>query len=203
MKERKSYSRHTLLPYRRALNRIWKITFLLGIVLVAAWWWAPWDDQGDGLISIELMLLAAAIIAFIVTFVFFVARYLAYVQPYQKYLKLQTPFLRMNISYRRMRGVRPVLVQQIFPKEEISRSQRNSLESYYGKTALVLEMRSFPIDESLLKLLLPSSMFTTQFKGLVLIVPDWMKLSTEIDTLRGTQRKSIKDRTWTQESRGW
>jgi hypothetical protein len=203
MKERKSYGRHTLLPYRRALNRIWKITFLLAIVLAAAWWWGPWKDQRDGLFSIDLIMFAAAGIAFVLTIFFLLARHMAYVQPYQKYIKVASPFLRMNISYRRMQGVRPVLVQQIFPKDEIRRSQLNALEPYYGKTAVVLELRSFPVNESLLKLLLPSWMFTSQFKGLVLIVPDWMKLSTEIDTFRGTQRKSIKDREWIQDSHTW
>lgn len=203
MKERKSYSRHTLLPYRRAMNRIWKITLILGIVLAIAWGWGLWDDQGVVLVSADLLLLAAAGLAFVVTFFFLAARNMAYVQPFQKYLKLVTPFLRMNISYRRMRSVRPVLVQQVFPKEEINRSQRNTLEPFFGKTAVVLELRSFPINESLLRFILPSTMFSSQFKGLVLIVPDWMKLSTEIDTFRGMQRKSIKDRDWVQDGRVW
>ena len=109
----------------------------------------------------------------------------------------------MNISYRRMKSVRPVLVQQVFPKNEISGSMRSTLEPYYGKTAILIELRSFPVNESMLKILLPSSLFSINIKGFVLIVPEWMKLSTEIDTFRGTQTKSIKDREWAEYNASW
>ena len=99
--------------------------------------------------------------------------------------------------------MRPVLVQQVFPKNEISGTMRSTLEPYYGKTAILLELKSFPVSESMLKILLPSTLFSTNTKGFVLIVPDWMKLSTEIDTFRGTQTKSIKDREWAEYSASW
>ena len=203
MKQRKSASRHTLLLYRRYVNRIWKITLLLGLMLSFLWVWRWINTENSALFSTDTLLLAGAVLALILTVFFFLARYMSYVQPYEKYLKVVTPFLRMNLSYRRMRSVRPVLVQQIFPKADSKRSQRNALEPFYGKTAVIIELKKFPVNESMLRVFLPSTMFTRQFTGLVLIVPDWMKLSTEIDTYRGLQSRSIKDRAWAEENKGW
>jgi len=194
--KQKSSNRHVLLPYYRSLNRIWKICLLLGISLTTVWYLDLWNTQADAMIGLDLILLVAVGLSFILAVFFFVTRFFTYVQPFQNYLKFVTPFLRMNISYRRMKSVRPVLVQQVFPKNELRGYKRNTLEPYFGKTAIVLELKSFPVDESKLRIMLPSSLFSTHHKGLVLIVPDWMKLSTEIDTFRGTQIRSIKDREW-------
>jgi hypothetical protein len=203
VKERKAGSHHALLLYQRSMNRIWKITLLLGVVLAFAWGWGFWETKTISIVSVNTLMLAAASLAFMLTVFFFLGRYMAYVQPSQKYLKLVTPFLRMKISYRRMRSVRPMLVQQIFPKAESSRSLRNALEPFYGKTAVVIELQGFPISESRLRMFLPSAMFSRQFTGLVLIVPDWMLLSTEIDSYRGTLSRSIKDRSWSDSRKGW
>jgi hypothetical protein len=108
-------------------------------------------------------------------------------------LKIVTPFLRFHISYQRMRSVRPTLTQQVFPPEKSSWSQRSFLEPFYGKTVLVVDLKGFPIRPGLLKLFLPDSMFARSTTGLVLMVPDWMQLSTDIDTFRGTwlQKESV------------
>lgn len=203
MKTRKSGSRHPLLLYQRFMNRIWKITFLLGSILAFAWGWTIWENQTISVFSTDTLVLAGAAVAFSLTLFFFIARSVAYVQPYPKYLKFVTPFLRMNISYRRMRSIRPMLVQQIFPRDEISRSQHRALEPFYGKTAIVMELKGFPISPGVLRVFLPSTMFSPQFTGLVLIVPDWMQLSTEVESFRGSQRRSIKDQAWVDSSARW
>ena len=203
MAVQKSGNRHPLLVYKRSLNRIWKITFLLGLALMLAWGWRWWDTQNISIFSLDTLLMAAAVMSFALSIFFFFARYMLYVRPYPKYLKLVTPFLRMKISYRRMRSVRPMLVQQIFPRDEVRRSQLNALEPFYGKTAVVIELKGFPINETWLRVLLPSTIFSPNFTGLVLIVPDWMKLSTEMDSFSGTQSRSIKDRTGEQSITWW
>ena len=203
MKTSKSGGRHTLLLYRRSMDRLWKIILLLGILLAFAWGWTLWESRTISIFSTDTLLLAGAIVAFMLALFFFLARFRAYVQPYPKYVKMVTPFLRMNISYRRMRSVRPDLVAHIFPKSETSRSQQRSLEPFYGKTAIVMELKGYPLDQTLLKIFLPSVMFSPQFTGLVLIIPDWMQLSTEIESFRGSQRRSIKDQAWAEEMKGW
>ena len=80
-----------------------------------------------------------------------------------------------------------------WPAEKASWAQRNFLEPFYGKTVLVVELKGFPLSPGLLKLFLPDSMFARTTTGLVLMVPDWMQLSTDIDTFRGTwlQKESV------------
>jgi hypothetical protein len=123
----------------------------------------------------------------------FFGRFMAYVQPHAQYLSVVTPFLRMKVSYRRFRSVYPVLVQQLFPPKDSKWSHRNFLEPFYGKTAVVINLKGYPINPSVLKLFLPSQMFSPRTTGLVIVVPDWMGFSTELDTLQGTwvqQRQS-------------
>jgi hypothetical protein len=100
-------------------------------------------------------------------------------------LLIATPFLRLRVSYQRIQSLRPMLVQQVFPPDRLTWTQRGFIEAFYGKTALVVDLLSFPINPRLLKLFLPDAMFARDRKGLVLMAPDWMKLSTEIDSFYG------------------
>jgi hypothetical protein len=81
--------------------------------------------------------------------------------------------------------VHPTLVQQLFPPGESSWAQRSFLEPFYGKTAVVIELHGYPMSPALLKLFLPAQMFSPQFTGFVILVPDWMKMSTELDSFYG------------------
>lgn len=181
----KAGSRHPLLFYRHSMDRIWKSTLVLAIVLGLAGVLGlirPINILG---LNSDVWLIATAALALMISIFAFLARYLAYIQPMPNVIKIVTPFLRFQISYRRMRGARPLLVQQVFPKDEASWSQRSFLDEFYGKTAIILDLKGFPLNQMLLRLFLPALMFSPQSTGLVLVVPDWMKLSTEIDSMYG------------------
>jgi len=196
MKAKKSGDRHPLLFYRRTIDRVWKASLALGVVFgVVVWFDLIYEVSILG-ISSKLWLLAVCTLAFALSVFGYWARYFAYVKVFPNYFKVATPFLRFRISYRRMRSVYPVLVQQLFPKEESSWSERNYLEPFYGKTALVMELKGFPLNPVLLRLFLPAQMFSPRTTGFVIIVPDWMKLSTELDSFHGTwlQRESLRRR---------
>ena len=193
MKTPRAGGRHPLLFYRRTMDRIWKATLALGILLIAVSAFSLVEPtQLLGMSSDAWLFVAAAVALALSIFAFF-ARLVAYVQALPDSLKIVTPFLRFHISYQRMRSVRPTLTQQVFPPEKSSWSQRSFLEPFYGKTVLVVDLKSFPIRPGLLKLFLPDSMFARSTTGLVLMVPDWMQLSTDIDTFRGTwlQKESV------------
>ncbi|HEX7974440.1 MAG TPA: hypothetical protein VF498_08540, partial [Anaerolineales bacterium] len=64
-------------------------------------------------------------------------------------------------------------------------AQHRFLEPFFGETAVVIELTGFPMARSLLRLFLPSMMFLRQNTGLILLVPDWMAFSTELDSLQG------------------
>jgi len=193
MKTPRAGGRHPLLFYRRTMDRIWKITLALGILLIAVSAFSLLRPiQRFGMSSDAWLFVTAAVSLALSIFAFF-ARFLAYVQAQPDSLKIVTPFLRFHVSYKRMRSVRPTLTQQMFPPEKSSWSQRSFLEPFYGKTVLVVELKGFPISPGLLKLFLPDSMFARTTTGLVLMVPDWMQLSTDIDTFRGVwlQKESV------------
>jgi len=121
----------------------------------------------------------------LVSLVAFLAQWTAYVKPFRDSLFIATPLLRMHISYRRILSLHPALIQQIFPPDKQKWSRRMFLEPFMGKTALILEMRGYPINKTLLRILLPSYMFYPQGDGFVLLVSDWMKFSTEFDSFSG------------------
>jgi len=186
MKSQSPGTRHVLLFYRHTADRLWKLTLLLGIVVAAAGWWALLRPTVIFGLESDQWLFAAAAVSFVLSITFFIARYFAYVQPYPGYLYFVSPFLRFKISYQRVRSVRPTLVQQVFPPGTSNWAQRSYLEPFYGKTTLLMELKGYPLNLSVLKLFLPRQLFLPQSTGLVLMVPDWMALSTELDSFIGS-----------------
>jgi len=185
MKTSKKGSRHPLLMYRRTMDRVWKYTLLLGVLLIAVGWWSLIPETEILGLSSDIWLFLSALLALMISFFAFFGRFFAYVRAGDSYIHIVTPFLRFKISYRRMLSVHPVLVQQLFAPQESNWSQRAFLEPYYGQTVLVVEMRGYPLDPTILRLFLPRQMFSPRSTGLVLLISDWMKLSTEIDSLHG------------------
>lgn len=194
MTERKFGGRHPLLFYRRTMDRVWKITFILGLVLAAAWGWSLLQETIILGISSSVWFLAVAGLAFFISAFAFLSRFRAYVQVHRDYLSVVTPLLGFRVSYRRMRTAYPVLLQQLFPPNEARWSDRQFLEPFYGKTVIVVEMRGFPIDPKLLRLFLPPQMFSPRANGLVFLVPDWMGFSTELDSFHGTWMQTQREK---------
>lgn len=190
MKARKAGSRHPLLFYRRTMDRVGWYALVLGVFLGAAGWWSliyPSEILG---VNSDTWLVFCAMLSFGLSFFAFVSRRFAYIQPRENYLKIATPFLRFRIAYVRVRSVRPVLMQQVHPAEKAGWAKRSYITPFYGKTVLVMELKGFPINPILLRLFLPGVMFAPQTTGLVLLVPDWMKLSTELDSFRGALQQT-------------
>ena len=197
----KSGKRHPLLFYRRAMDRLWVATLFLGIILGGIWLWfwmseTPLIDPGN-----ETWILAGSVAALGFTAFAYVARHAAYVQPQRDHLRLVTPFLRLNISYRRIRSVHPAGFQQLFPPGKASWAQRSFLEPFYVRTAVVVELTSYPMSPFLLRFFLGPQMFSPQSTGFVLLVPDWMEFSTEVDSFRSTwmqaqTRKRPSQKAW-------
>ncbi len=185
MNGRKSSSRHTLLFYRRTMDRVWIATFILGLVLAASATWSLVGVRTMLYISSDIWLSACAILAFTLSVFAFITRYMAYMQVFDTHINLRTPFLRLNVSYRRVRSAHPALIQQLFPDKELSWAEHHYLAPFYGKTAVVVELSKYPMNPKILRLFLPAQMFSPQSPGLVLMVPDWMKLSTELDSFYG------------------
>jgi hypothetical protein len=98
--------------------------------------------------------------------------------------------LLLKISYRRIRSVRNSELQDIFPPKSVRWAVRDLLEPFYGTSAVILELNGYPVSPMLLRLLLPPTMLMPKGTGLVLVVKDWMALSTELDSFNDNFRMS-------------
>lgn len=191
MKRSRTGKRYPLLIYKRYMDRLWSATLVLGLLLGFAWFWL-WFNGSPLLEHIDqVWLLAGAVFALCFSLFAFFSRSVAYVQPRSDHLRLVTPFLRLNISYRRIRSVHPAGFQHLFPPRESSWAQRRFLEPFYPKTAVVVDLVAYPMSPFLLRLFLARQMFSPRSKGFVLVVPDWMELSTELDSHLGVWSQSL------------
>lgn len=185
MRRRKKGKRYPLLLYQRVMDRLWGATFVLGSMLIAIWGWS-WFTGIQLLASQNnVWLFIAGIVLLSFTLFAFFGRKVAYVQAYKDHIRLVTPFLRTNISYRRIRRFYPADFQQLYPPHEASWARRQLLFPLYGKTAVVVELNSYPLHPILLRFFLAPQMFSPKTTGLVFLVPDWMKFSMELDSFRG------------------
>jgi hypothetical protein len=185
MKRRRSGSRHPLLYYRRTMNRVGSLSFALGVIasLVGGFTLIePVDILG---IHSDFWWFLLAVAAFGLAGFAFIARFFAYVQARDSYLHIVTPFLRLKIDYRRIRSVRPTLFQQVFLPARLGWAQSRFASPFIGKTVLVVDLSGSALNRAFLRIFLPNLMFSPQVNGLVLLVPDWMALSTDIDSLMG------------------
>jgi hypothetical protein len=179
---RKAGKRYPLLIYQRYMDRLWQPTLALGLLLAAIWalaWFTPISILQPGN-EMWLFVGAAGCLSF--SLFALLARRVAYLQFHGDHLRLVTPFLRLNISYRRIRSVRSADFTQLFPPQKSSWAERSFLEPYYGRTVIVVELSAYPLPRGLLRLFLAPQMFSRQVTGFVLIVPDWMSFSAELDS---------------------
>jgi hypothetical protein len=114
----------------------------------------------------------------------FALRKSAYVQLFNDYLRLVTPFLRINISYKRIRRTSSTAMGVLFPPKSISSWRREILEPLAPMTALVVELNGYPISQTVLRFFLSPFFFKDKSPHFVLLVSDWMRFSTELETLR-------------------
>ncbi len=182
--------RYPLLLYKRAMGRLWEATLFLGILLSGLWW-----QLTSGRVPIietnqTTLILVGAVVTLGFSLFTFLARYMTYIQPCRDHLRLVTPFLRLQISYRRIRSVHPTNFSKLFPPHEGSWAQEQFLEPFFGMTAVVVDLTSYPLNRWLLRLFLARQMLMRQNPGFVFLVDNWMALSNEIDTSIEAWRRS-------------
>jgi hypothetical protein len=191
----KEGSRHPLVIYRFMLDRWWASTLPTGILLLVLavglgglpgllpqyhFMWVPiW----------KLWLLAGAGgIAVFFSIFLIIIRKNAYVQAFEHHLRLSTPFLRLNIAYHRINRTSTAELQQLFPPNRSSRRQKELLRPLATKTVVVLELAGFPISRTILLFFLSPIFFPDNNTRLALLVPDWIKFSTELESKRGVSK---------------
>lgn len=182
MTRKRKGQRFTLLLYQRAMDRLWKTTLILGLLLAGLWWQAPAGWVIPIPAAYEGWVFVAAVVVLAFTLFALLARRMTYVQARHDHLRLITPFLRLKISYRRVRSVHPAEFHQLYPPGAMNWSERRFLEPFIGETVVVVELFDYPLPPTVLRFFLAPQIFHPQTVGLVLLVANWMQLSTEIDS---------------------
>ena len=192
MSTRKKGRRFTLLIYKRFMDRLWASTLVLGLLLAGVWWQAIGGWVIPLSIFTETWVYMAALVVLLFSVFALLARRMGFVQAYADHLRLVTPFLRLKVSYRRVRSVHLAEFSQLFPPSQASWAEHRLLMPFYGQTAVLVELYEYPLSLGVLRFFMPEQMFHPQMTGLVLMVEDWMALSTEIDSLFGNWQGFIR-----------
>ena len=176
--------RHPLVIYREVLNRWWPETMVLGFFLVTLAWPVYKDPLGkiQSWRWMGMLALGAGTILF--SLLLLVMRSMAYVQVFPAYLKLVTPFLRLNISHKRLCSSTTTEMRALFPPEKMRGWKRNVIAPLGGRTAVVLELNSWPASPELLHIFLAQFFFRDKLPHFVILVNDWMNFSTELESMR-------------------
>jgi len=173
--------RYPLMVYTHMIDRWWPALLVLGIALLSL----AWALYNQGLEEWR-WLACASIGAFIIFCGLFLIliRKAAYVQPFGDHLRLATPLLRLNISYKRFQRTTSANMGLLFPPNSVTKWQVNIIQPLAKMTALVIHLNAFPMSQSSLRLFLSPLFFKDKTPHFVILVDDWMKLSSEIESMR-------------------
>jgi hypothetical protein len=190
----KAGRRYPLVIYTRMLDRWWPATLTLSLALFATAWGASRTLQGQAAPLAITATTGLGGLAFVVTLFLFIIRKTAYVQPFGTYLRLATPFLRINISYRRFRSSTTSEMRMLFPPKSISSWRREIITPLSGMTAIVINLNGYPVPPVLLRLFLSPFFFKDKTPHLVILVKDWLRFSTELESMRLGRGQEAKAR---------
>ena len=103
-----------------------------------------------------------------------------YVQCTPRNIKIQTPFMPVVFSYKRIENTRPNNIHDVFPPAKQKGERKKMLETLWGETAVVVDLKGYPVSKSLLRTVLGPYLLTPKGTGFVFLVKDWMALSRQL-----------------------
>ena len=173
-----------LVVYQHLLNRWWTPMIAMGLGMFGIAYGQYMEPLGPFLPMRWIPLVVIGVLAIIVGIFFLIIRQIAYVQAFPGYLKLVTPFLRLNISYKRIHKTTTVEMRQLFPPKSMSGWMRDIFSPLASQTALVIELKSYPISPVILRMFLSRFFFKDKTPHFVILVKDWMRFSAELESMR-------------------
>jgi len=173
-----------LVVYQHLLNRWWTPMIAMGLGMFGIAYGQYMEPLGPFLPMRWIPLVVIGVLAIIVGIFFLIIRQIAYIQAFPGYLKLVTPFLRLNISYKRIHKTATVEMRQLFPPKSMSGWMRDIFSPLASQTALVIELKSYPISPVILRMFLSRFFFKDKTPHFVILVKDWMKFSSELDSMK-------------------
>lgn len=176
--------KYPLIVYRHMLNRWWPALIAIGLGMFVLAYSDYIDPVGKFLPWRWQLLAVVGALAVLIGIFFWIIRYFAYVQPFPTYLKLVTPFLRINISYKRFKKTTTTEMRYLFAYKSMSWWIRDIFSPLANKTALVIDLNGYPVSPVLLRLFLSRFFFKDKTPHLVILVQDWMRFSSELESMR-------------------
>jgi len=176
--------KYPLIVYRHMLNRWWPAMVAIGLAMFALAYNEYIDPMREFLPWRWTVFAGIGALAILIGILFLALRHLAYVQPFPDYLKLVTPFLHINISYKRFRKTTAAEMRYLFSPKSLSGWVRDIFAPLASKTALVIELSGYPISPIVLRLFLSRFFFKDNTPHFVILVNDWMRFSSELDSMR-------------------
>jgi hypothetical protein len=191
--------RHRLVLYSYALNRWWRATLTIGLILLGtlfalqrlpAWLLGYQPVRLSELVILQGRILGwmAVLLSLFLAFI----RNLAFVQPNRDHLLLATPFLHLKISYRRLIQTSSTEMGRLFNPAHLRGLKKLYFAPFQNRMAVVLEIKGWPLPRNLIRLFLSSWFFPGETCRLALLVPDWISFSTELESFRGAWLESIR-----------
>lgn len=197
---RRPGKRHTLILYTRLYGTL-LVTGLIMAVLSAVMWvlapglpmlgYAPlWLAQLNlpGLRILGDLMLIVVLASLGLAFIGFYGRTFSFVQCHFSYLLLSTPLLRMRIPYSKIVTYAPARFGELYPLAQQGWSQRSYLQGVMSQlraedegAVLQMQIKRWPVNPRLVKLLLNSYMISPKVNGLLIMLPDWRGFSNELN----------------------
>jgi len=176
--------KYPLIVYRHMLNRWWPALITLGLGMFALAYSEYIDPMTQFLPWRWQVLAGIGVLAILVGVFFLVIKQIAYVQPLPGHLKIVTPFMRINISYKRFKKTTTTEMRYLFPRKSLSGWMQDIVSPLATKTATVIDLNGFPISPFVLRLFLSRFFFKDKTPHLVILVNDWMRFSSELESMR-------------------
>jgi len=177
-------TRFPLIVYRHLVSRWWTPMIAMGLGLFGIAYGQYLEPLGPFLPLTWMPFVVLGVLALLFGAFFFLIRYIAYVQVFPGYLKFVTPFLRFNISAKRIHRTTATEMGQLFPPKSMSGWLRDIFAPLSRKTAVIIDLKGYPISPVILRMFLSRFFFKDKTAHLVILVEDWMKLSSELDSMR-------------------
>lgn len=191
---RRAGHKYPLILYQHIVGRWWFAMIFMGLALFG---WAyveyrqpPGPDLlwpfflGPFLVWSWQLLIAIGILAILVGVFFWLIRFFAYVQPYPTYLKFVTPFLPIKISYKRIQKTTATEMRYLFSFKSMGFWTREIFSPLATRSALIIDLNGYPISPAVLRLFLSRFFFKDKTPHLVIMVEDWMRFSSELESMR-------------------
>jgi hypothetical protein len=158
----------------RSLARHWRTPALWLIPAGLALWWAAGANEQLATRSRWIALSISVIGLLILIYTGLAQR--ASICCASNHFTLRGPIYPAVFSYRRIKDIRPVDFATIFPPQKEKRARWRLYREIWGKTAVVIDLKGYPLPRWWLNLWFSSYLFHPQETALVLPVDEWMGL---------------------------